>query len=349
VKEVFALVRRAEPIFKDSVPVPYITIVPTVESLELWRTRRRSWNVMMSEGLTLVMLDERISFDVNPNTEMSADWLKTQKAIALCGASAITDQDARLLADWVKEGGALLATYDSGLYNEKGELRRDGGALREILGVDMKGEPPEGQTDTFYRITKSHPALGQYHEGRIVMADAKLVPVAPRPGATVVAECLNLETQEVLGPAIVVNQYGQGRVVYVAASLEAQYVATRVLSLQRMLASMVRYLRADAPMPFSLDAPRGVYGILRNAAGEDLVLWICANVGFKDNTVGRMRQDFLPVPNVVARVLVPEGRQLKSVELLRAKQSAPFSMQGRYAVITLPAVHIAEVVHLSLG
>ncbi|MGA2985787.1 MAG: alpha-amylase family protein, partial [Terriglobia bacterium] len=164
VKEVFALMHRAEPVLKDSVPVPYITIVPTAESLELWRTRSVSWNMLMSEGLALVMLDERISFDVNPNTEMSADWLRTQKAIALCGASAITDQDARLLADWVKEGGALLATYDSGLYNGNGELRHDGGALREILGVDMKGEAPDPHADTFYRITQSHPALGEYHE-----------------------------------------------------------------------------------------------------------------------------------------------------------------------------------------
>src|ERR1019366_9658460 len=104
-------------------------------------------------------------------------------------------------------------------------------------------------------------------------------------------------------------------------------IATRILSLQRMLASIVRYLRADAPMPFTLVAPRGVYGILRHTTGGDLVLWICANVGFKDATVGRMRQDFLPVPNVVAGVLVPEGRQLKSVELLRAKQVLTFLME----------------------
>ncbi len=349
VKEVFALVRRAESILKDSDPVGYITIVPTAESLELWRTKRRSWNMMMSEGLALAMLDERISFDVNPNTELSAEWLRSQRAIALCGASALKDEDVRLLADWVKEGGGLLATYDSGLYSEKGELRRDGGALRDILGVDMKGEAPEGHTDTFYRITQSHPALGEYHEGKIVMGDPKLVPVTPRPGATVLAEGLNLETQQTLGPAIVANQYGRGRVVYVAGSLEAQYVASRVVSLQRMLASMVRYLRADAPMPFSLAAPRGVYGILRRAPGGDLVLWICANVGFKDDAVGRMRQDFLPVPNVVAKVLIPEGRQLKSVELLRTNQTVGFTMEGAYAVITLSAVYIAEVVHLSFA
>jgi hypothetical protein len=349
VKEVFALVGRAEPILKDSVPVPYVTIVPTADCLELWRTRRQSWNMMMSEGLALAMLDEHISFDVNPNTELSAEWLKSQRAIALCGASAIKDEDARLLADWVKDGGALLATYESGLYNERGELRQDGGALREILGVDMKGEAPEPRADTFYRITQSHPALGDYHEGKVVMADAKLVPITPRPGATVLAEAINLDFQKTLGPAIVVNQYGRGRAIYVAGSSEAQYVATRVVSLQRMLASMVRYLRADAPMPFGLVAPRGVYGVLRSAPSGDLVLWICANVGFKDDTVGRMRQDFLPVSNVVAKVLIPEGRQLKSVELLRAGRTAPFTMEGGYAVITLPVVHIAEVVHWSFA
>jgi hypothetical protein len=79
------------------------------------------------------------------------------------------------------------------------------------------------------------------------------------------------------------------------------------------------------------------------------VLWVCANVGFKDATVGRMRQDFLPVPNVVAKFQLPEGRRLKSVELLRANQTAAFTMEGAYAVIALPAVHIAEVVHLSFA
>jgi hypothetical protein len=213
----------------------------------------------------------------------------------------------------------------------------------------MKGEAPEPRADTFYRITQSHPALGEYHEGRIVMADAKLMPITPLPGATVVAEGINLDLQKTLGPAIVVNQYGRGRAIYVAGSLEAQYVATRVMSLQRMLASMIRYLRADAPLPFSLAAPRGVYGILRRTPGGNLILWICANVGFKDATVGRMRQDFLPVPNLVAKILVPERRQVKSVELLRARQSAAFTMEGAYAVIALPAVHIAEVMHLILA
>lgn len=348
-KEVYSLMRRAEPLLKDSVPVPYVSIVPTADSLELFRTRRRSWNVEMSEGLALVLLDERIAFDVAPNLEMTRDWLRTQRVLALCGASAITDADARLLADWVREGGALLATYDSGLFQEKGEIRQDGGALREVLGLEMRSEAPKAQTDTFYRVTRTHPALGDYHEGKLVMGDGMLVRVTPRPGATVLAEAVNMETEEVLGPAIVANQYGKGRTLYVGGSLEAQYVASRVVSLRRIFASMVRYLGGDAPMPFQLTAPRGVYGVLRRTANDDRILWLIANVGFKDAAVGRMRQEYMPVDEVEVKIRVPEGKQVKFVRLVRSGRPAPFTLSGGYAVLHISQLHIAELVHMGLA
>ena len=348
-KDVFSTMRRAEPILKDSVPVSYATIVLTAESLELFRTRRRSWNVAMSEGLALAMLDEHIGFDVVPNLEMTEEWLESQRVIALCGASAITDEDAGRLAAWVKAGGGLLATYDTGLFDGQGELRQDGGALKEVLGVEMQGEAPDGHPDTFYRINTTHPALGEYRQGKVVMGDASLVRVKARPGATVLADCVNVETQETYGPAIVLNRYGKGQALYVGGSLEANYAASRTISPRRMLASMVRYLGADAPLPFHLEAPRGVYGILRRAPGGDLALWVCANVGFKDAAVGRMRQEFLPVANVEARIRVPDGKHVKSVYLVRADRSVPFTINDGYAAVKIPSVHIAELVHVALG
>src|SRR5437773_6193095 len=172
-QEIFGLARRLEPLLKDSILVPYVTIVRTLESLELWRTRRQSWNVAMSEGFLLAMLDERISCDVNPSIELSDEWLNGQKVIALCGASGMSQETATRLASWAGKGGALLATYDSGLYDAQGEVRRDGGALKEVLGAEMKGEPLEGQVDVYYRIKTAHPALAPYGEGAVVMGDAR--------------------------------------------------------------------------------------------------------------------------------------------------------------------------------
>jgi len=348
-REVYELMRRVEEIHKGSTPVPYVTIVPTWESLQLWRTRGKSWNwPLMSGGMGLVLLDARISFDVNPSTEMSAEWLRAQKVIALCGASGLSDEEAERLGSWVEAGGGLLATYDTGLYNELGELRRDGGALKKVLGVEMKGEPLESQPECYYRVKEGHEGLGEYGPGAVVEGDGRLVPVEALGGARVVAECWNLGTQEVRGPAIIANRYGRGRTLYISGSLEANYLYDRVVSTRRLLRAMVEYLSGELPQAYKMKAPQGVYGILRRAVSGDLVLWVLGNVGFKDAAVGRMRQEYEPVKEVEVAIRIPEGRQAKSMRLIRADQEISIRVENGYAVGIIPTLHIAEVVHLTL-
>ena len=347
VREVYEVMRRAETIWKDSVPVPYVTVVPTWEALQVWRTSRKTWNMEMSQGFALAMLDERLNLDVCPSTEVTASWLQGQCVIALCGASGVSTEQAGILTDWVRKGGSLLATYDTGLYDELGRLR-PGGMLQEVLGVEMKGEPLASLPESYYRIKESHPALGDYHPGALVMGDTQLIPVAPVGSAKVLAECWSLGSDEARGAAIIVNNYGKGRTVYVAGSLEAHYTSSRVVSLRRLLSSMVRYLSHDAPPPFATSAPRGVYGVLRQAASGDLVLWLLANVGFKDASMGRMRQEFDLLSNVQVKILVPEGRSVKAAHLVRAGLSVPSTLGKGYATVEIPALHVAEVVHLEL-
>jgi hypothetical protein len=269
--------------------------------------------------------------------------------IALCGASGLSDEEAERLGSWVEAGGGLLATYDTGLYNELGELRRDGGALKKVLGVEMKGEPLESQPECYYRVKEGHEGLGEYGPGAVVEGDGRLVPVEALGGARVVAECWNLGTQEVRGPAIIANRYGRGRTLYISGSLEANYLYDRVVSTRRLLRAMVEYLGGGLPQPYKLKAPQGVYGVLRRALNEDLVLWVLGNVGFKDAAVGRMRQEYEPVKEVEVTIRIPEGRQAKSMRLIRAGREISIREEDGYAVGTIPTLHIAEVVHLVLG
>jgi hypothetical protein len=349
-QEVFKLMRQAEGIQKGSVGVPYVTIMPTWSSQQLWQTKRRSWNwPLMSQGMALAMLDARVSFDIYPSTEMTEQWLKTQKVIALCGASGISQAEAEMLAKWVENGGGLLATYDTGLYNERGELRQDGGALKNVLGVAIKGEPLRSQPECFYRIKESHAALGQYATGAIVEGDGRLLPVEVLRGATLLADCWNLGTREVRGPAIVANSYGRGRTIYVSGSIEANYPYDRVTSNRRLLQSIVQYLAGGLAQPFRLKAPEGVYGLLRETAQGNPVLWILANVGFKDAAAGRMRQTYIPVTDVEVGLRIPKGRRVKELQLVRADRYIPFREEEGYVLGTIPSLHIAEIVHAVLS
>src|SRR5262249_51245988 len=152
-------------------------------------------------------------------------------------------------------------TYDTGLYNEKGRLRQDGGALREALGLEMTGEPGPALPDSYYRVGATNPALAGYGRGAMIQGDNRIVPLRLTGEATVLADCWNLGEARSLGPAIVLHHLGKGRVIYVSGSLEAYYPSSRVSSIRRVLASLVRYL-GDAPLPFRLSAPVGVYGVL---------------------------------------------------------------------------------------
>lgn len=349
-REVFSLMREVESIHKGSAGASYVTIMPTWSSQQLWRTRGKSWNwPMMSQGMGLAMLDERISFDIYPSTEMTEDWLKTQKVIALCGASGIKKSEAEMLARWVENGGGLFATYDTGLYDERGEMWKDGGPMRDLLGVALKGPPSRSEPESFYRIRETHPALGKYGPGAIVEGDTRVLPVEVLKGARVLAEAWNLGTKEVRGPAIVANNYGKGRTIYVNGSLEAHYLYDRVKSTGSLLRSMVEYLAGGAPQPYRLTAPMGVYGLLRMAPQGDPVLWVLANVGFKDSAAGRMRQQYVPVTDVEVGVRIPDGRKVKEMRLIRAGTRIPFKEDAGYAVGMIPKVHIAEIVHLALG
>lgn len=349
-REVFDFMKKAEAIHKDSVPVSFVSVIPTWESLQMWRTKRRSWNwPLMTNAFELIMLDERIAVDVNPSTELREDWLAQQQVIALCGASGISRRNADMLTRWVERGGGLLATYDTGLFDEQGELHEDGGALKEALGVEMTAEPLESQPDCYYRVTMNHPSLGQYAAGTILSGDGRLVPLKMRDGASVVAECWNLGTDEVRGPAIVVNRHGKGRTVYISGSLEGWYPYSRERSTALLFSSLVRYLAANAPLPFMLQAPQGIHGILRRATNGDLALWVLANVGSKDADVGLMRQDYVPVNNVEVRILIPDGGTAKAMYLARADHFVDFAVHNGYATVTIPQIHIAEVVYLRLS
>ena len=104
-----------------------------------------------------------------------------------------------------------------------------------------------------------------------------------------------------------------------------------------------------AAVPFDISAPLGVYATLRRAANGDLLLWVLAPVGFKDASIGRMRQEYVPIANVTVRILVPPERKPKAMRSLRAGGGLDFTLSEGYAVATIPNLHVGEVVHLELA
>ena len=235
------------------------------------------------------------------------------------------------------------------MYDEWGQPRTEGGALWEVLGVAFHGEGQGARPDVYLQVSQAHPALGNLALGSLVQGDNRVMPVETTgTSSQVLAHAWDLGNQQVLAPGIVLNHYGAGQSLYVNASLEAYYASGRVKVQRQLLGGMVRYLYGNHRMPFEIDAPTGVYGVLRRSPQDDLVLWLLAPVGFKDAAVGRMRQEFIPVEGVKVRVRIPEGRSVKRLQALVQQIDLAYQQLQGWLEFELPRLKIGELLDIQL-
>jgi hypothetical protein len=62
-----------------------------------------------------------------------------------------------------------------------------------------------------------------------------------------------------------------------------------------------------------------------------------------------MRQEYLQLPEIGVGIRAPQGRQAKTMRLMRTARDVSFSLEDGYAVATIPTFHIAEMAHLGLA
>ena len=98
---------------------------------------------------------------------LTAEKLARYRIAVLPDAKSLTPEQGRVICDWVKQGGALIATGTTSLFNQWGELRENY-ALAEVFGVDYEGyvgrSDPE-QSDTFCFVSNREPPRKAVDEG----------------------------------------------------------------------------------------------------------------------------------------------------------------------------------------
>jgi hypothetical protein len=87
------------------------------------------------QGLYYALLEGRFFFDFVHEDDLEPDTLKKYKALLLPNVALLSDNQCRQLRDYVQAGGSLLATFETGRYNEYGK-RRSRPGLAEVFGIE---------------------------------------------------------------------------------------------------------------------------------------------------------------------------------------------------------------------
>src|SRR5581483_5221584 len=129
------------------------------------------------QGLYYALLESRVPFDFVHEDDLGPDTLAKYAALLLPNVALLSDDQIRRIEDYVAHGGSLLATFETGLYDEYGRARADFG-LADLFQMRKTGnvEGPHGNA-WYARIEKEHPLLRGFDGTRVLPGSEYRVPV----------------------------------------------------------------------------------------------------------------------------------------------------------------------------
>ena len=333
VREAFDLTERNAKLIEELEPVRDMGILVSGKTID-WLKDRGSAYENYYHGAFDLLKDLHQQVEPFHDSQLTAEKLKSYRALWIANAICLSDADCATISDWVSAGGKLVATHRTSLADEYGRPRRDFG-LAELFGASYESllEYP----DLYLRFRGS-----TRYPGDVVPQDPQVLVVKGHNETEVLASNFDLGRNRLHGPALIRRRTGAGEVIFIPSGLEAVYLETH--------ADILRELFEDLLAPwntqrlYDLQAPAGVWGHVAQAPGH-IVLHLVANTGNKWKKL-QAREQFLPVGPIEARVRVPGP--VKRAWRWSDQQPLPFRIENGYARFRLPEIKIHEGLLLEL-
>jgi hypothetical protein len=237
-------------------------------------------------GAFRAVTEEHLPTTVLADWHLNPDDLARFKVIVLPNTACLSDKQAESLAEYVKQGGGLVATGHTSLFREDGSPRGEF-ALQKILPGRYAGDVPSKPAQNVELDVNFAKGLGQdYWEQRQNIFDLRILDQAQLlshsllqtyvgdqavtfkgpvvelreldPAAKIWATVTPREPGASPRPAILASQVGKGRVVYFPSWVDAAYYTYPYPYQRILLAQAVRWAAA-VPPSIEIDAPMCVH------------------------------------------------------------------------------------------
>lgn len=303
-------------------------------------------------GAFRVGMEEHLPLNLINDWDLTLEALRPYRVLVLPGAVALSDRQAEAVRAYVAGGGSLVATGETSLCDELGRPRRDF-ALADLFGVSYRGRPqPTGNRpaldanfavaidDAYWnerigvgRLSWTDHPLVQDDVLRALVPTSQVIfrgPAAlvspPKHAGDVALRMVPEGSTEPPLPAAVARSVGRGRVVYLAAALDAALYSYGFPYQRRLLARAIEWAAGGGP-PVRVSAPMCVQTTCfeqADDAGRRLIvhcfngLNTAAHHGHPANDVP-LREEAVPVHGLRVRLagmapkrchLEPGGREL---------------------------------------
>jgi hypothetical protein len=289
---------------------------------------------------------------------LDTEHLATYKTLILPNIAALSDAQCDQLRTFVKNGGSLIATHETSLYDQLGVPRKNF-ALADLFAVDFTGRPPSPMLNSYLRL--EHEALphhiiftGLEDAPRIINGVSRL-DVTPRERfaetpITLIPSYPDLPMEKVYPrqPRTDISclylRQPAGRVAYFPFDIDRTFWEVLSADHLKLLRNAIQWANNEAPIievtgPGLLDVT-----VWRNPGSITIHL---VNLTNPMAMKGPYR-DFFPVGAQTIKLRLPAGIYAKQARLLVAEKAASIDHQGDELLLNVPSILDHEVVAIDI-
>ncbi len=270
------------------------------------------------------------------------------RVLCLANEAALGDKQIEAVERFVREGGGLIATGETSLYDELGQCRGDF-ALARLFGAHWRGATAN-PTSVGDQVDPAQQAAWRLHldgkhevtrglQGACVPVVEKLIRVEPAPDAKVLGTVRGKGLPVDGLPGVIVHQYGKGRVVYFPGRIDSTFSRHLDAVSPRLIAGAVAWACRDR-VPCRVTSAEGRISVrLFDQDGRRIVHL----VNQSGDPIAKYEQ--IPsVENLTIELEVPNGKQVAAVRALWSKQALENQATDSRLRVRLPRLDEYEVI-----
>lgn len=343
--EAYQFVKANEALLMQHVPVASIGIYYSRSTRLSYMTNTDAEDQFghSIRGIETVLMENHIPHDFILDDQVSYDRLKRYKLVILPDTRCMSDNEIALMKRYVREGGAIIATFKTSLYDENGKERENFG-LFELFGVRYTGRIENTKKDNYqYIFDKVHP---------LVEADSTATELLFTAGHTVLNKPLSSahvictwvptihnqppDKASVLGfpneyPTITEHTYGKGKVIYFANQPDVLSYEIGHPDPRNLLLRSIQHL-AQSSIEVETNAPSSVnIGLTRSLLNRGQ--YIVSLVNTSSGPVRPIRE-LIPVYGITVKLTL-QGKRMKRHQVLRSQGDAAVTFSGRQVELRL--------------
>lgn len=260
---------------KKSRALSYIAVVASEQTRALYARGALPLYFSHTLGAFKSYLEKHVPVRVLTEYDLEDANLQGVRVLVLPNVACLSDRAAEVVRRFVRNGGGLIATFETSLYDENFQKRPDF-ALGDLFRAHYVGTNTVTQRveNLYLRLDAAHPILddplikakqntawlnpGHPPDQGSLALIASAADVAPLDGGQVIATYnvnLPAEKSQERHLAIIVSEYGRGRVVYFPASVDKGMFFYPDTYMRQMLSNAARWAAHEVPPPAEVAGP----------------------------------------------------------------------------------------------